>query len=250
MNLTQKRTDGLKEDGSLLSNILFGLAFHHILDTYMQVRGGRKKIRDGLLSFFYREKVPAYKHGKIERTINRETFRKLQARVDEVDRRGYPADFIKAIIALLYWSGFRISEIIGGLPHKVIRKDGRITYTKAVPPLVKEQMWCDPEELLPSSSSSSPPIRNLYVRQVARKHGHRLAPISIPLDLDFVDIIVKYWQAAEPGKPIFPIANVTLWRIFKTIDPKLYAHFFILNRLTKQAGDPDISMKDQEDWSG
>lgn len=199
-----------------------------------------------LLPFIYRERVPTYKHGKIDRTINRDTFRKMQERVDVVGRRGYPASFIKAIIALLYWSGFRISEIIGGLPHKVKRKDGRITYTKRFPPLFKEQLWVDKDK----ETGEVDLHGNLYIRQVARKGGHRLAPIAIPLDLDFVDLIVQYWKAAEPGKPVFPIPNVTLWRIFKAIDPKLYAHFFVLNRMTKQAEEPDNSLKDQEDWSG
>lgn len=180
--------------------------------------------------------MPRYKHGKIEQTISKETFLKLQERLALVDHHGYPTEFLQALLALLYYSGFRISEIIGGLPHKVKRKDGSITYTKKFPPLFKEQVWTDTEFL--------------YVRQVARKGGHRYAPISIPLQLPYVGSILKYWQATAPGQPIFVIPNVTVWRIWKTVDAKLYSHFFVLNRLTKQAEDPNVSLKDQEDWSG
>jgi hypothetical protein len=85
---------------------------------------------------------------------------------------------------------------------------------------------------------------------VARKNGHREAPIQIPIDMPFVDLLVNRWQATPLGKPVFPISTPTWYRIIKRIDPKLYNHFFIMNRLTKQASDPEISMIEQEDWSG
>jgi hypothetical protein len=185
--------------------------------------------------------MPKYKHGKVQKTITREVLGQLMKRFEVVDRHGYSLEFLQSLLAMLYWSGFRISEVIGGLPHKVKHKGGIVAYTKAWPPLMKEQMWLDQPDVV---------TRLLYVRSAARKHGHREGPIQIPLTLDFVDLIVKQWWQTPERAPIWQIANVTWWRILKSVDPLLYSHFFILNRLTKQAEDPEISLKEQEDWSG
>lgn len=179
--------------------------------------------------------MPKY-NVKLERTITREVFGKLLDRVDQVDRCGYSPDFVKSLMVALYYSGFRISEWIGAIPHKVVLKNGGHHYTARFPALVREQMWLD--------------HNLLFVQQVARKNGHREAPIQIPIDMPFVDLLVSRWQATPLGKPVFPISTPTWYRIIKRIDPKLYNHFFIMNRLTKQASDPEISMIEQEDWSG
>jgi len=201
----------------------------------MQVGGvGRKR------NYFLSEvnALPSFTHGKLQQTITLVIFGKLLDRADLVDRCGYPAAFIKALLVALYWSGFRISEWIGAISHKTTRKDGSVHYTPPFPALIKEQMWVDETNKV------------LFVRQVARKNGHRDSPIQIPLDLPYVNLLVDRWQKTAPGKPVFPISNVTWWRILKRIDPKLYSHFFIMNRLTKQAEDREISLKEQEDWSG
>jgi hypothetical protein len=188
--------------------------------------------------------MPKYKFGKIERTIDLNILAKLMDRVKIVDRCGYPVEFIQALLALYYWGCFRVSEVIGAIPHKYIRrpkgKPPYICYTERFPPLVKEQTWLADFRGVPC----------LFVKQIARKHGHREAPLAIPVALVYVNLIVERWKATEPGKAVFPINSVTWWRILKRIDPKLYTHFFELNRLTKQAEDPDVSLKDQEDWSG
>jgi hypothetical protein len=191
--------------------------------------------------------MPKYKYGKIERTIDREILAKLMKRVKVVDRCGYSVEFIQALLALYYWGCFRVSEVIGAIPHKYTRhpkgKLAYVCYTERYPPIVKEKMWLGEYKGEPC----------LFVKQGGvnpRKHGHREGPLAIPIACDYVNFVVERWKATEPGKAVFPINSVTWWRILKRIDPKLYTHFFELNRLTKQAEDPTISMKDQEDWSG
>jgi hypothetical protein len=182
--------------------------------------------------------MPKYKHGKILKTIDKGILGKLLERFEVVDRHGYSLLFLQSLLAMLYYSGFRISEVIGGLPHRVVSKKKGVYYLPGWPPILKDQMWVEGDP------------RILYVRSAARKHGHREGPIQIPLALEFVDLIIKQWEATPERAPVWQIPNVTWWRILKTVDPLLYSHFFILNRLTKQAEDPEISMKEQEDWSG
>ena len=180
--------------------------------------------------------MPRYRHGKIEKTIDLHILDELMRRVDNVDRCGYPSDFIRALIAILYWTGFRISEVIGGKPHKYRLKSGEVKYTEEFPGLLKENIWVDDEFL--------------YVYQRARKHGKREGPVAIPLVLPYVNLIVEQWRKTKPGHKVFPIAYVTFWRILKRIDPKIYPHFFALNRITKLAENPEIGLAQICAWTG
>lgn len=180
--------------------------------------------------------MPRYKYGKIEKTIGLDILDKLMERVKYVDRSGYSVEFIQALIALFYWTGFRRSEILGDKGHKWKLKDGTIKKSKPFPGLLKENMWMDD--------------RYLYVYQKARKHGKRDAPVVLPLNLPYVDLIVQQWKRTKPGQKIFPISYVTFWRILKRIDPKIYPHFFALNRISKLAKNPNVSMAEICAWTG
>ena len=59
--------------------------------------------------------MPKYKHGKIQKTITKEILSQLLKRFEVVDRHGYSLELLQSLLAILYWSGFRISKIIGAL---------------------------------------------------------------------------------------------------------------------------------------
>lgn len=182
------------------------------------------------------EAVPQYKYGKIEKTMDLKILDALMKRVDNIDRCGYPADFIKSLIATFYWTGFRRSEVIGDKGNKWKLKSGKTRSSKPFPGLLKENIKLDDEFV--------------YIHQVARKHGSREGPVVIPRILPYVDLIVKHWQNCQEGAKLFPISSVTFWRIMKRIDPKIYPHYFILNRVTKMCEDPENSLQDICRWTG
>ena len=152
-----------------------------------------------------------YKYGKIDKPIDLEIFLKLLGRVAKVDRRGYPAEFIQALLALFYWTGFRKTEVLGRKPIKYkVKDDTRIG--EAHPGLLREDMRVEGDAL--------------YVFSVDKnvlKHGKRVAPLVLPLSLPYVNLIVERWRKTKPGTRVFPITPICFWRICKRIDPKIHA---------------------------
>lgn len=185
--------------------------------------------------------MPTYKLGKIDRPFGLDVLAKLMERVPLVDRSSYSVEFIQALLAQHYWFPFRRSEIVGDSGHKwrVAKRDATgkiipgeylIRHSEPFPGLLWSSIWI---------------IENyLFCYQVARKHGHREAPIARPLSLPYIDLIKAQWERTKPGQRIYPIDEVTMWRIIKRIDPKLYSHAFLFNRITKQAMDPETSIQD------
>jgi hypothetical protein len=185
--------------------------------------------------------MPRYKHGKIERPFGLDVLQKLMDRVPLVDRSGYTVEFIQGLLALHYWVPFRRSEIVGDSGHKwkvakrdenghIIPNEFVVRTSEPFPGLLKENVWVDGDYV--------------FFMQIARKHGHREAPIARPLSLPHMNLIKDQWDKTEPGHRIFPIDDVVMWRIFKRIDPKLCSHAFLFNRITKQSMDPKTSMQD------
>jgi hypothetical protein len=182
--------------------------------------------------------MPRYKYGKIEKPMDLNILAKLMDRVKDVNRGPYGVQFIQALIALFYWTGFRRSEVLGDSGLKWRLKSGEIRKSPPFPGLLKENITIDYDEGF------------RLIRQVARKHGRRIEPVALPLFLPYVDLIVKQWEEAEPGQRVFPIDEVTFWRILKRIDPKIYPHYFCLNRVTKLAENRDNSLQDIVNWTG
>lgn len=68
--------------------------------------------------------------------------------------------------------------------------------------------------------------------------------------LPYVDLIVERWNHTKLGRRVFPISYVTFWRILKRIDPKIYPHFFVLNRVSKLAEHPELGIAHICAWTG
>lgn len=178
-----------------------------------------------------------YKHGKIDKAIDQEIFGKILERVVKVDRSGYSVDFVKALLILLYWTGLRIREIIGVKPNefKWTTRKG-VKFAEPYAGILKENIQFKDNYL--------------FVWAKAFKHGRRKGPLAIPANLFGVKYIVEQWQKTGEGNRVFPVSYITWWRILKRIDPKLYSHFFRLNRITKFCENPKASIAKISSWSG
>lgn len=187
-------------------------------------------------AFSLDDRLPRYKYGKIVRTISHETFGQLLERVNHINREGRSVLSIQSLLAVLYWSGFRWSEVCGDKGNKWPLKNGTIRVSKPFRGLYKENIWIEGNSLL--------------IRQEARKHGHREAPVVLDLDLPFVSLILEQWELTAPQSPVWPIPKTSGWRIFKRIDPKLYPHYFCLVRISKLCRDPRNSIADVCEFTG
>jgi len=189
-----------------------------------------------------------YKFGVLKKPIDFPIFEKLMARVERVDRCGYKPDFLIAAHALFYWTGLRLTEVIG---RKSIKWKVRCKACKGIgcpkcrqngyvfrigpphPGILKEDIKLEEGFILVYS-----------IDENVLKHGNRVAPIFIPTQLPYVDVIIKQWQKTKPKHRVFPINKMSFWRICKRLDAKFTTHFYRHNRLTDLSSDPKNSMAD------
>jgi len=144
----------------------------------------------------------------------------------------YPFDLrivnfkISGLLAVLYYTGLRISEIVGD------EKDGIHGLRKRDLRVEEEYIRVNAEE--------------------ARKHGKREEPLWIPLDKLGVQDIVDQWEdTKDRNDRIFPISCWTGWSLISEVtEGRLYPHYFRLNRATKFAEHEETSIKDLQDWFG
>jgi integrase len=160
-----------------------------------------------------------YKHGKRTKTMEFDTFRKGM----EYGKTTH-ALRDRSYLAFLYWSGVRRSEAYEREKEDFEIKDGILLVT--VP---------------------------------AKKQGERGGSLRIRVDLPFVNLIIErlnktrlcyHPELRRKGRFLWPISDTTAWRIIKRVFPKVYPHFFRLNRATLFCSDPDTTIPDVKSWFG
>lgn len=131
-----------------------------------------------------------YKHGKQTQTIEPGEFAWIM-------KKGiFLKPLHKGFLALLYYTGCRVSEILS----------------------LKRESFELTEEAITVSIKAS-------------KKGVERPPFIISKELSNSEWIVTAYLKADKGERVFPFSRQTAWRIVKRLMPKHYPHFFRLNRV-------------------
>jgi hypothetical protein len=183
-----------------------------------------------------------YKYGKQTKAIDLETFKHMIEKVDTLALYKYSPLLVKSLLSLLYWTGIRKTEAIGSPPkHYTLKPCLRHSepiarVSEAVTGVLKEDLWIEGEWL--------------FVNALARKHGSREAPLILPMNLPFIDLIIEQWKLTLPKQRVFPMTEWDSWNVMKRLDQKKYLHFFRFCRITELCADPKMSVADICSWSG
>ncbi len=166
----------------------------------------------------------------------------------------------KSLVTLLYYAGFRISEIIGDYKRrwKILSPKGRALqrqnklpedwikidesenlwvwkYRDELPGIVKEDISLDGTQL----TIFSEPL----------KHGKREGEgIELSTTYPYVNLIVQQWKKAESGEKVWNVSRWKMKQMFRDIE--LYPHAFRFSRATRFAHDPEMSIADMMEWFG
>jgi hypothetical protein len=62
------------------------------------------------------------------------------------------------------------------------------------------------------------------------KHSRKTESLPLPVNLPYVDLIVKVVQAAQPGERVFPFSSKTAYNIVRRVFK--YPHYYRLSRIT------------------
>lgn len=197
---------------------------------------------------------------KVEYEHYLENAKKLETkRQEQKENPYYPLESrtqifsISGLLAMLYYTGLRITEIVGDVPHKyqIFKRDEEGNIIKDEKGVrVKVDKWTEEIHGLRKMDLS---IKDDFLKvdvKEARKHGKREEPLWIPLEKIGVDSIVEAWESAEePEDRIFPISKWLAWKLISEVtEGKLYPHFFRLNRATEFANNPETSLLELKKW--
>lgn len=208
--------------------------------------------------------MPRYKHGKIRRSMGLKQLETYMRRVKESRERkelhylGVDPLRDKSLLAILFWTGLRIAEIVGDRErrYKVSRftKDERLAMKmqridwKALPDPYR--IKTSPERRGIRAEDIEEREERLFITAEALKQGKRDAPLELPLDLPYVYLIKEQWRRTEPGEKVWNLSREYAWGIVKEIDPRIYIHFFRFNRATQIARNPSTSPLHLLNWFG
>ena len=181
---------------------------------------------------------------------------------------------ISALLALIYYLGLRVSEIVGdrSRQYKVQWEPTKVGTLWQPNANIKDKV---PYPDRPDGDSEThsngyvykwtKEIQGLLKQDIrvsrthiridpkdVRKHGKREEPLWIPRSLTGTEHVVELWNSLEnPKDKLFPISTWTAWSLIsKVTEGKLYPHFFRENRASLFAEDPKTSIVQLQEWFG
>lgn len=120
----------------------------------------------------------------------------------------------KSFLAFLYWFGVRKSEAYERVPS-----DFKIE-------------------------------NNMLVVNCPAKKGGIREILKAPLNLPYMDLILRKVASTPEEQRVWRLSSVSAWRIVKKAFPKLYPHYFRLNRAVHFLDDPTTTIPEMQSWFG
>ena len=164
-----------------------------------------------------------------------------------------------SLVAVLYYSGLRIAEVVGdsGRKWRVLNDKGHA--------LANSEKGL-PDDWVNTPSLSEQKIRGylpgilwedftyegntLYLTSDPLKHGKREEALELDTAWPAVLGIKKQWEHTKAGKRVWPISQTTARMILRGASEMLYPHAFRASLASNMARDPDMSVSDLMGWFG
>lgn len=161
-----------------------------------------------------------------------------------------------SLLAVLWWTGLRISEIVGDRSRTYLVS--RFTKSEQAAYKLQQIDWRSLED--PYVEKTSPVRPGICVGDVdiqgdmllliadPLKKGERVAPLELPLELPYVDLIVNQWERTEEGMKVWDLRKEYAWAIMKELGA--YPHHFRFSRATALVRNFKVSPLHLKNWMG